>query len=98
MLGLGGGTGPRPPSVEVGNPCEVAASEGCCSATTGVENEIPPAITVGQGTETISSSRRKSKEAEEGEAAEVAAKGKEVSSNVTWREVMMRRVDRSRQQ
>jgi hypothetical protein len=43
--------------------------------TTGVEDEILPAITVGQGTETIFSLRRKSKEAEEGEAAEVAAKG-----------------------
>jgi hypothetical protein len=65
--------------------------------TTGVEDEIPPAIIVGQGTETISSSRRKSREAEEGEAAEVAAKGKEVSSNVTWREMMMRQIYRSRQ-
>jgi hypothetical protein len=83
-LGPGGSTGPRPPGVEEGDPCEVAASEGGCSATTGVEDEIPPAIIVGQGTETISLSRRKSREAEEGEAAEVAAKGKEVSSNVTW--------------
>jgi hypothetical protein len=89
--------------VEEGDPCEAAASEGGCStsewdgATTGVEDGIPPATTVEQGTETISSSRRKSKEAEEGEAAEVAARGKVVSSNVTWREMMMRRVDRSRQ-
>jgi hypothetical protein len=64
--------------------------------TTGVEEEVPPATTVEQGTETISSSRRKSWEAGK-EASEVAAKGKVVSSNMTWREMMMRRVDRSRQ-
>jgi hypothetical protein len=64
--------------------------------TTGVEEEVPPATTVEQGTETISSSRRKSWEAGE-EASEVAAKGKAVLSNMTWREMMMRRVDRSRQ-
>jgi hypothetical protein len=43
--------------------------------TTGGEEEVPPATTVEQGTETISSSRRKSWEAWE-EASEVAAKGK----------------------
>jgi len=64
--------------------------------TTGVEEEVPPATTVEQGTETISSSRRKSWEVGE-EASEVAAKGKAVSSNMTWREMIMRRVDRSRQ-
>jgi hypothetical protein len=61
----------------------------------GGEEEVPPATTVEQGTKTILSSRRKSWEAWE-EASEVTAKGKEVSSNMTWRQMMMRRVDRSR--
>jgi hypothetical protein len=50
--------------------------------TTGVEGGVPPAITVGQGTKTISSSKRKSREVGDGVSG-VAVKGNVDSSKMT---------------
>ena len=59
--------------------CSTSEMDG---ATTGVEGGVPPAITVGQGTETISSSKRKSREVGDG-ASGVAVKGNVDSSKMT---------------
>lgn len=59
--------------------CSTSEIDG---ATTGVEEGVPPAITVGQGTKNMSSSKRKSREVGDG-ASGVAVKGNVDSSKMT---------------